>query len=112
MAVAKNPKITAVQVPIHNINQFIRVPGMPPTPLAQAMQTWDKVEFQTSTESEPETPNEKRTCYWAYFGTGEGIFRLPLTEQLYEVGLYTRATKRFGDWMRDNKDKPGVMSFA
>lgn len=112
MAVKKDTKVTPTRVPVSNINQFVRVPGMPPTALAQALQHWDEVWTHEYTVSDPETPGEHRTVREVLFSTEKGQFSIPVSEQLYEVALYTRATKRFGDWMRDNAGKPGTRPFG
>lgn len=104
MAVTKANRITPVRVPQHNVNAYIRVPGMPPTPLAKALQEWENVTPTTHRVADPETPNEKRTEYRVYFSTEEGQTYIPVTEHIYEVALYTRATKRFTDYLREAKN--------
>lgn len=102
MAVSKATKTSPARVPQSNINAFIRVPGHPPTALGKALQEWDNVQLSTHMISDPETPSEKRREFRVYFANEEGQSFIPVTEQVYEAGLYTRATKRFTDWMRAN----------
>lgn len=103
MAVNKNPKISPVRVPVSNINQFIRVPGYPPTALAQALQNWGGVSTHEYRVSDKETPQEFRTVREILFTTDQGEFSIPVTEQVYEVALYTRASFRFANWMRAHR---------
>ena len=103
MAVQKNPKVTPTRIPVSNINQFIRVPGNPPTALAQALQNWENVFTNEYTVSDPETPQEYRQVREVVFTTDEGTFSIPVTEQIYEVALYTRASVRFAGWMKEHR---------
>lgn len=102
MAVKKDTKVTPVRVPIHNINSFVRIPGRPATTLAEILQTWDGVNPSAPIIADPETPMEKRREYRIYMANELGQSFIPVTEQVYEVALYTRATKRFTDWMKAN----------
>jgi len=81
--------------PQSNINAFIRVPGRQPTKLGVALQEWEGVEAR-----------EQDGRFFVVFSGAPGgdypTTQLPVTEQIYEVALYTLATKRFTQWMRKN----------
>lgn len=95
--------VTPVRVPVYNINSHVRVPGRGSTPLGKALQEWsDEITISAHMVTDPETPGEKRREYRIYITTEEGRSFITVTEQIYEVALYTRATKRFTDWMRAN----------
>lgn len=108
MAVSKTTKTSPAKVPQSNINAFVRVPGHPPTALGKALQEWDNVTPVTRWVSDPETPSEKRREFTIQFREGDPTFggdrtyEIAVSEQIYEAALYTRATKRFTDWMRAN----------
>lgn len=105
MAVNKNPNVTPVVIPVSNINQYIRVPGHPPTVLGKALQEWDGIWLEVRQKADKETPNEYRTIREIFFPGAEGTTKLAITEKIYEVALYTLATRRLADWMRDHKDQ-------
>lgn len=101
MAVKKDTKVTPVIVPITNVNQYIRVPGFPPYPLAKALQEWDDVKLIQRQTADPETRQEYRWVREVVFTNAAGeSYKLPISEQLYEVALYTRASVRFANWMK------------
>jgi len=81
-------------IPQSNINAFIRVPGRAPTKLGVALQEWEGVWVQEL--------DGKHFVHFPEAGEGHPASRLPVTEQIYEVALYTLATKRLTDWMRKN----------
>lgn len=102
MAVVKDMKVDPVRVPQHNINAYVRVPGRAATPLSKALQEWDGIDLVKAQVADRGTPRETRTEHRVYFNTEEGQAYIPVTEQIYEVALYTRATKRFTEWMKAN----------
>lgn len=91
-----------VEMPITNINQYIRVPGRKAYPLGRALQEWDGINASTAMVRDTPADKDERRVYKIHFATEEGQSSLPVSEQIYEVALYTRATKRFTDWMRKN----------
>ena len=108
MAVPKSNRTSSVTVPINNINTYIRVPGYPPYPLSRALQEWDGVEAEFRVQKDPDG-NDTRVVREITFITetkdgGVEYFKVVVNEQIFEVALYTRATKRFADWMKRNKE--------
>jgi hypothetical protein len=98
-----------VEMPVTNINQYVRVPGRKPYPLGRALQEWDGVNATTSLVRDTPAEQEERRVYQIHFATEEGQSAIPVSEQIYEVALYTRATKRFTEWMRANgKGRPSA----
>lgn len=102
-----------VRIPVSNINRYIRVPGKEPYPLAQALQQWpnvDLVEYQEHTQERGS--EETRTVREVVFHTPEGDFGIPVTEKVYEVGLYHRAARlldlasvRLTEWMKEHPEE-------
>ena len=103
MAVRKTNRTSPAQVPIHNVNTYVRVPGYPPYPLGRALQEWDGITTVQYTKTDP-GENNPREVREIRFDTTEGEVAVVVTEQVFEVALYTRASKRFADWMRANKE--------
>jgi hypothetical protein len=91
-----------VKLPVYNINTYIRVPGHEPYPLGRALQEWDGISVREYRQQADGTNSEWRTIREVVFGE---LFTIPVNEQVYEMALYTLATRRLADWMRDNRDK-------
>lgn len=102
MGVNTKYKPAPVDMPITNINQYVRVPGEKPYPLGRALQEWDGVNLSTGVVRDSPAERDERRVYWVHFTNEQGQSKLPVSEQIYEVALYTRATKRFTDWMKAN----------
>lgn len=102
MAVKRDYALPEVEMPVTNINQYIRVPGRKPYPLGRALQEWDGVNATAGRVKDLQGEKDTRPAWWLHFTTEEGQFRIAVSEQIYEAALYTRATKRFTDWMRAN----------
>lgn len=102
MSVPKSNRTSTATVPVTNINTYIRVTGKPPYPLGRALQEWDDLFLEQYQKSDPGEKNP----YWVRevrFNTPDGTERVVVNEEIYETALYTRATKRFTDWMRAKK---------
>jgi hypothetical protein len=88
-------------VPIFNINAYVRVPGMPPTPLSKALQEWPRESMRPVFWKHQDSGDEEtRTVRGILVQSEEGEFKLIVNERVYETALYTLAVRRFGDWLR------------
>lgn len=108
MSVPKSNRTSSVTVPINNINTYVRVPGYPPYPLGRALQEWDGVEAEARWHKDTDG-NDSRLVREIVFQTqtaegGVAYHKVVVNEQIFEVALYTRATRRFTLWMKANKE--------
>lgn len=84
---------------ITNMAQFIRVPGGPRATLSDALQNWDGLNVAKS------QPEGGEPTYELVIRNDSGQYKLAISEQIYEVALYTFATRRFTEWMKANRHK-------
>lgn len=98
-------RTTPASIPISNINTYVRVPGYPPYPLGRALQEWDDVDVTIRMHKDPGEVQDARLIREVQFTNAEGTFKVVVNEQVYETALYTRASKRFAEWMRAQRDK-------
>lgn len=108
MATPKTNRTSPAVVPLNNINAYVRIPGRPPYPLGRALQEWDGIEVESRWHKDPDG-NDSRLVREIFFLTessegGVARHKVVVNEQIFEVALYTRATRRFTEWMKANKE--------
>lgn len=101
-------RVTPVKaIPLHNIQSFIRVPGHPPTKLSQALHEWDWwTIIPTARRMHDPGEEDLRWLRELHFVLEDGSrASIPISEQIYEVALFSVAQRRFADFMKVERAK-------